>query len=1138
MDKEDMLRVKITMKEAEKTFKFGETEYRSDKLLELPCTIGQTKVFLRTYVVKGDIPWLVGKVTMEKLGTIIDFEEKKVVFREISEVVKLREDSGGHLRLTVGKKLTREDVWGEGLIGIDRQDRMRKLKKLHLQFGHPGVEALTKLLAEAKGVGKGGENCKEWKEIKDDVFSVTRNCETCLKYKKVPPRPVVGFALSNRFNDVIALDLGEYKSRKFMVMVDLRTKYCQACWMTSKRPEEVIKKLIKHWIALFGSPNSILTDNGREFSNEKFLEMTEVYSIKSMTTAAESPWSNGVCEKTVGLIKDSMRKMEEDGDKDLETILYWTVAARNSLFNKNGFSPNQLVLGRNPNLPGSTENENPAALKEAGEEQDYIRDNLVAMHRSRRVQIMQESNQKIRTALRNQIREHRVEEAQQGDEVYYKRDGEKAWRGPAKVVGIDGKTVVVKHGGDLREICRVHITRLKGVKEKPLGADKLTKESKEGLKCTAGSMDKKKGGVETNDSSGEESDSEDEVEVLGNDEQGVIANGEQEGIETGAEQDDLDRGNDTVEEAAVEEQDDRAADDNGEIDEVAERADREVVRQKIPKLKRGQVIRATPKGSRERDEFRVIGLAGKRKSTKWGDSYNIRKRTGEEKWINLREYEDISEMEDEENFFGNELDEISKAKEKEFSSWLENDVYEVVEDSGQKAVDLRWVITNKVKEGELVCKARLVAKGFQEKDVVEKEAPTCAAETFRLCLAIILMKGWHAKTIDVKTAYLQGERISRDVFVKPPIEAGTKQLWKLRKTIYGLKDAARAWYNKVTSVMRELGGEKSVFEPTVFIWKKKNGETRGVMCVHVDDILFGGDDSFECVIQGLKDVLKVGEVQSGKFSYVGVRVRQTEREIYLDQDDYTRKLELPNAVDFKTDKDMDEREMAEYRGLVGKLNWLVQHTRPDIGFDISKAGKSFQQGHSSDMRDLIKKAKKIKESPGKLRMCRVDECDAYWEVYCDASVGNVGEGMSQIGFTISMKDSSGKVCPIHWKSIRAKRIARWSMEAEALSLVEAAEMVKYLNALWKEIIGGEMRPVIIKNDNKTLVKAIKSKVAVKGRALRLDMAAIHELVDKGDMFVSWVSTGDQLADCLTKEDVCKTKLRNYMFGKKEKQNGG
>ena len=103
MDKEDMLRVKITMKEAEKTFKFGETEYRSDKLLELPCTIGQTKVFLRTYVVKGDIPWLVGKVTMEKLGTIIDFEEKKVVFREISEVVKLREDSGGHLRLTVGK---------------------------------------------------------------------------------------------------------------------------------------------------------------------------------------------------------------------------------------------------------------------------------------------------------------------------------------------------------------------------------------------------------------------------------------------------------------------------------------------------------------------------------------------------------------------------------------------------------------------------------------------------------------------------------------------------------------------------------------------------------------------------------------------------------------------------------------------------------------------------------------------------------------------------------------------------------------------------------------------------------------------------------------------------------------------------
>ena len=49
-----------------------------------------------------------------------------------------------------------------------------------------------------------------------------------------------------------------------------------------------------------------------------------------------------------------------------------------------------------------------------------------------------------------------------GDEVFYKRENENEWRGPAKVVGVSGKTVVVKHGDSLREIARVHITRIQG----------------------------------------------------------------------------------------------------------------------------------------------------------------------------------------------------------------------------------------------------------------------------------------------------------------------------------------------------------------------------------------------------------------------------------------------------------------------------------------------------------------------------------------------------------------------------------------------------------------------------------------------------------------------------------------------------
>ncbi|XP_064121560.1 uncharacterized protein LOC135226012 [Macrobrachium nipponense] len=58
--------------------------------------------------------------------------------------------------------------------------------------------------------------------------------------------------------------------------------------------------------------------------------------------------------------------------------------------------------------------------------------------------------------------------------------------------------------------------------------------------------------------------------------------------------------------------------------------------------------------------------------------------------------------------------------------------------------------------------------------------------------------------LDVKTAYLQGDEIQREVYVKPPRKDGWRGLWKLKETVYGFKDAAKAWYCKVVKVVKEL----------------------------------------------------------------------------------------------------------------------------------------------------------------------------------------------------------------------------------------------------------------------------------------------------------------------------------------------
>ena len=68
---------------------------------------------------------------------------------------------------------------------------------------------------------------------------------------------------------------------------------------------------------------------------------------------------------------------------------------------------------------------------------------------------------------------------------------------------------------------------------------------------------------------------------------------------------------------------------------------------------------------------------------------------------------------------------------------------------------------------------------------------------------------------------MQGKHINRNVFIKPPKEAGSVMLWKLNKTVYGLTDEALSLFLNV------------------------NGELHGMICCHVDDFCWGGNQHFK-----------------------------------------------------------------------------------------------------------------------------------------------------------------------------------------------------------------------------------------------------------------------------------------------------
>ena len=106
---------------------------------------------------------------------------------------------------------------------------------------------------------------------------------------------------------------------------------------------------------------------------------------------------------------------------------------------------------------------------------------------------------------------------------------------------------------------------------------------------------------------------------------------------------------------------------------------------------------------------------------------------------------------------------VAEAKEKEINNWIANDVFNSVENEGQRYMSVRWVVTEKVK-GITYIKARLVVRGFEENTSdLKKDSPTCSREAIRILITIASSMKWKCHSIDIKSAYLQGNNTEKNI---------------------------------------------------------------------------------------------------------------------------------------------------------------------------------------------------------------------------------------------------------------------------------------------------------------------------------------------------------------------------------------
>lgn len=144
---------------------------------------------------------------------------------------------------------------------------------------------------------------------------------------------------------------------------------------------------------------------------------------------------------------------------------------------------------------------------------------------------------------------------------------------------------------------------------------------------------------------------------------------------------------------------------------------------------------------------------------------------------------------------------VVQAMNEELEKWIQFDVYDSIPDKGQECIDCHWIVIKKKEYDGLKVpiKARLCIRGFKELNPPRADSPTVDRIHTKMFYSIAANEGWDIQTIDVTSAFLQGNQLQREILVGPPKEAVAENtLRRMKRAAYGLNDASRKWWMKVT----------------------------------------------------------------------------------------------------------------------------------------------------------------------------------------------------------------------------------------------------------------------------------------------------------------------------------------------------
>ncbi|CAE7232220.1 RE2 [Symbiodinium sp. CCMP2456] len=885
------------------------------------------------------------------------------------------------------------------------------LKRLHQNLGHASPSDMARHLRLAGADPAVVGACKRMR------------CQVCDRQQRgSSPRPA---SLPNllEFNQIVAVDAfttyDTYEEKiELLIAVDLGTGFCLASELDGHSGRAMETTFCRMWSQTFGAPGTLLVDleTGLQAGLARF---SEWHGTILRPIAAQAHWQQGVVERCIRTWKEVWSRVVDDKSvikKEAPIAITSVNSAMNTLRRQTGFSPSQAVWGRDPRLPEDLNDHN------FSEHFHHVlsKDRLRAREHTLRVAAKEsffktKNDEKLRRALLQRSRVSGSDlEVGMYVFMYRKPKDSKTWKwfGPATIIGREGGNYWASYAGRCHLIAPEHIRIASG---EELGAAFTMRTTSEDLEKLL-----------------EQPFAEEEI-FAGDDNDEAEADPE------------LPPGDDEAMEG------DEGEDNANAVPRVAKR-----YRTKGPQDLGDEIF----------DELYVstVGREGHAPFTNYMMKLPKTPRAKEKALEKEIPWSIIPE---------NQRDGFRQAERTQYDEHLQHGALQPLSVEASREVlrtkhdrvlgsrfayrDKYWSKRKEQPEIGWKHKARLVIAGHRDPDLMSglsTHAPTVSRQGILLLLQILasnLHRGWTGHAGDVTAAFLCGEELTRELYLRQPRsglgDLHPEQLLRIRKPIFGLVDSPAAWWGKfrksLTSMRIDDQDRRTwvisncSLDHCIFIVQEEVQGEDGVkflrapeayIGVHVDDVLLVGDDQLCGLIkEKLSEQFPIREWESESFDYVGSYVDIKKDMVIVSQASYT----ATRLFEVEIMKGQDDEEMAnevqkhDNMSLIGALSWLASQSRPDLQVGVSMCQQRQREPTVADIKFTNLLAQRAYEHQKEgIRIHPINLDRAVLLCYHDAGWANVPQSQEDPYYSLTAEeDEAGRITtgPQAKSGARAKR---------------------------------------------------------------------------------------------------------------------